>query len=69
MGKIPNFNAAAWIFTMKNKLGWADKLTVDPEDSYVDEETEIVNKKESPVDTMRRLVNKYGKQFTGNSKR
>jgi hypothetical protein len=69
MGKIPNFNAAAWIFTMKNKLGWADKLTVDPEDSYTDEETDIVNKKETPVQTMKRLVEKYGKQFTGNGKR
>ena len=63
MGKIPNFNASAWIFIMKNKLGWADKLTVDPEDSYVDEETDIVNRKETPIQTIERLVNKYGKKL------
>lgn len=26
MGKIFNFNAASWIFNMKNRLGWTDKV-------------------------------------------
>jgi hypothetical protein len=29
MGKIKNFNAASWIFTMKNKMDWTDSQKVD----------------------------------------
>lgn len=25
-GKLPGFNATAWIFTMKNRFGWRDKI-------------------------------------------
>jgi len=25
IGKIPNFNAASWIFNMKNRFGWRDR--------------------------------------------
>lgn len=25
-GKIPNFNTAVWIFNMKNRFGWVDRL-------------------------------------------
>lgn len=27
-GKIPGFSAAAWIFNMKNRLGWKDKTEI-----------------------------------------
>ena len=29
MGKIPFFNAASWIFNMKNRAGWTDKVDHD----------------------------------------
>jgi hypothetical protein len=25
LGKIPNFNSAAWIFNMKNRFKWTDR--------------------------------------------
>lgn len=25
-GRVPGFNPAAWIFTMKNRFGWRDKI-------------------------------------------
>lgn len=25
-GKIPNFNTAVWIFNMKNRFGWSDRI-------------------------------------------
>lgn len=28
-GKLPGFNTSSWIFTMKNKAGWADKLETE----------------------------------------
>ena len=62
MGKIPNFSASTWIFQMKNRLGWSDKLTVDIDD--ICSETETYNQpKESSIQTMQRLVAKYGKQI------
>jgi len=32
-GKIPNFNAAAWIFNMKNRMGWRDKHEISTEEN------------------------------------
>ena len=29
MGKIPFFSAASWIFNMKNRAGWTDKVDHD----------------------------------------
>ena len=29
VGKLPGFNAATWIFNMKNRHGWADKSQTD----------------------------------------
>lgn len=61
MGKIPGFSPVTWIFQMKNRLGWSDKLSVDLEDTSSAVE-DNVGSKESPVETMQRLVAKYGKQ-------
>lgn len=60
MGKIEGFNATMWIFNMKNRLGWSDKMTVDPEESYLDNSEEKVednNKKLS------RILSRHGKRL------
>lgn len=31
VGKIKGFNAAVWIFSMKNRFKWSDRLAVDDE--------------------------------------
>ena len=31
-GKVPGFNAAIWIFNMKNRHGWKDKQEITGED-------------------------------------
>lgn len=34
MGKVPGFNATAWVFTMKNRFGWRDKVELGSPDDY-----------------------------------
>lgn len=36
-GKIPNFNASVWIFTMKNMFGWRDKHDIKSKHTDVKE--------------------------------
>ena len=35
-GKIKGFNSTVWVFSMKNRFGWRDKMSIDTEqeDSY-----------------------------------
>jgi len=63
MGKIQGFSASTWVFQMKNRWGWSEKLSVDLLDE-LNSDTENDNQpKESPIETMQRLVAKYGKQI------
>ena len=50
-GKVPGFNAAIWIFNMKNRHGWADKTDVNhggqPDNPVIARiEREIINPKD-----------------------
>jgi hypothetical protein len=45
-GKIPGFNAAVWIFTMKNRFGWRDKTEVEHSGSMTLEQLVVGSTKE-----------------------
>lgn len=45
LGKIKNFNSAVWIFSMKNKFGWRDKIDINPVEGI--EGFDFVGKKET----------------------
>lgn len=53
-GEIPHFNATVWIFNMKNRLGWADKLTVDL--GLEENDNELENEIEEELPTYDNLV-------------
>lgn len=63
MGEIPHFNATVWIFQMKNRWGWADRLTVDLGLEENDCERKNRIDEESPIQKMERLVEKYGRKL------
>lgn len=68
MGKIPNFNTTVWIFQMKNRMGWSDRLTVDLEADRVqeqlDKETNLSGEEnETPHETVIRLLKTYGREI------
>lgn len=62
MGKIQGFSAVTWIFQMKNRWGWSDKLSVDLDNTSSEIEKEN-QPKETSIQTMQRLVAKYGRQI------
>lgn len=35
-GKVPGFNATAWVFFMKNCCGWKDKIEISEDDEVDD---------------------------------
>lgn len=71
MGEIPHFNATVWIFQMKNRLGWSDKLTVDTELTEENSKKEDKNDKgENITQEVERLMKEYsgklyGKKYVG----
>lgn len=52
MGKTKGFNAAVWIFVMKNRFRWRDNAPIEPEE-IIDKQDRV---EENPQETLARII-------------